>query len=71
MAHQTGESMQAVLSKAVETYRRKRFFEEVNRGYARLRRNPKEQTLFKKELADWDATLMDGLDTKEKWPSKK
>ena len=39
LAAQQGESMQAVLEKSIEHYRRQRFLEEVNRAYAALRQD--------------------------------
>lgn len=68
LAEQTGESMQAALSKAIEIYRRKRFLEEVNRAYAAVRRKSGEWSQIRKERQEWDRALLDGLDPKERWP---
>jgi hypothetical protein len=67
LAAESGESMQAVLDRAVEEYRRQRFFDELNAGYEALRRDPEAWAEYQKELALWDATLMDGLDSNERW----
>jgi hypothetical protein len=67
LAAKTGESMQAVLDRAVEEYRRERLMEEVNAAYAALRADPEAWAEWQKELAAWDATLMDGLDPNERW----
>lgn len=62
LAEESGEPMPAVLDKAIEAYRRRRFLEEVNRSYAALRRDPKAwaEELAEREL--WDSTLADGLE---------
>ena len=57
-----GEPMTAVLRKAIESYRRKRLLEQVNRGYSALRRRPKA---WKEELQErrlWEAAVGDGLE---------
>ena len=62
LAHDEKESMQTVLSKAVESYRRQRFWDQHNAAYARLREDPEA---WAEELAErklWEATLMDGLE---------
>ena len=56
--------MQAILDKAIESYRREEFLRAANREYASLRRNNK---LWKEELRErelWEQTLADGLDKK-------
>lgn len=40
LAEESGESMQAILAKAVEMYRRQRFLEESNRAFEVLRAKP-------------------------------
>jgi predicted transcriptional regulator len=40
LAQAEHQSMQAVLEKAVEEYRRRRFLEDVNAAYAALRNDP-------------------------------
>ncbi len=62
LAHQEGESMQSVLEKAIEFYRRQRFLEEVNSAYARLKGDSAAQKEWEKELKVWDSTSADGLD---------
>ena len=58
-------SMNDVLEEAIETYRRIRFISDVNAGYAALRRDRKAAAAWKREIADLDATLLDGLPSKE------
>ncbi len=62
LAEQSGESMQSVLDKALEQYRRQRFLEAANADYAALRRDPEA---WKEELEErklWDQALSDGLE---------
>ena len=67
MARSDEESMQAVVEKAVEEYRRKRFFEALEADYARLQEDPDAWDAYQTELKVWDATLMDGLPEDEEW----
>lgn len=62
LATQDGDSMQGVLEKAIEYYRRQRFLEEVNSAYATLQKDPASRKSLGKELGEWDHTLLDGLD---------
>jgi predicted DNA-binding protein len=61
LASQTGESMQEVLGKAVEAYRRQRIIEQTNAAYEALRHNPAGWLEEQRERADWDVTIADGL----------
>jgi hypothetical protein len=67
LAEQTGQSMMEVLDKALDAYRRKLFFEQLNAGYAELQADPKAWGEHLDERKQWDATLMDGLDPDERW----
>jgi predicted transcriptional regulator len=67
LAMKLGESMQAILDKAIEDYRRRMIFEEANKAYAALRSNPDAWKAELQERTEWDATLMDGLDSSEQW----
>ena len=64
LAAEADVSMQAILDKAIESYRREEFLRAANRDYAALRRNPKgwKEELREREL--WEQTLADGLDKK-------
>jgi hypothetical protein len=62
LADQTGQTMLDVLDKALDAYRRKLFFEQMNAGYAELRADPQAWAEHLAERKLWDATLMDGLD---------
>ena len=67
LARQTGHTMIEVLDKALDTYRRKLFFDQMNAGYAALRDDPQAWAELEAERKLWDATLMDGLDPDERW----
>jgi hypothetical protein len=61
LAKEEEESMQAVLDKAIEHYRREKFLRDANADFAALRRNSKawKEELREREL--WEQTLADGL----------
>jgi hypothetical protein len=67
LAEQTGQTTMDVLDKALDAYRRKLFFEQMNAGYAELRADPQAWAEHLAERKLWDATLMDGLDQDEHW----
>lgn len=67
LATREGESMQTILEKAIEDYRRRRFLEEVNKAYTTLRQNHEAWEEVEKERAEWDITLRDGLESGEEW----
>lgn len=67
LAEQTGQTMMDVLDKALDAYRRKLFFEQMNAGYAELRADPEAWAEAEAERKLWDSTLMDGLDPDERW----
>ena len=59
--------MQRVIDKALENYERKRWFEDSDKAYQALRSDPEAWKQYQAELAEWDCTLMDGLDPNEVW----
>ena len=67
LSRQSGQTMMDVLGKALDAYRRKLFFEQLNAGYAELRADPDAWTKHLAERKVWEATLMDGLDPDEHW----
>jgi len=67
LVERTGQTMMDVLDKALDSYRRKVFFEELNAGYAALKADPEAWAEHLAERKQWDATLMDGLDSDERW----
>jgi len=62
IADSTGQSMQEVLSKAIEDYRRKTFLETANAAFAALRNDARAWKQEQEEREAWDATLSDGLE---------
>ena len=67
LAAREGKSMQAVLEKSIEHYRRQRFLEEVNTAYAALRQDREAWEAVEQERAQWDTTIFDGLELEEEW----
>jgi predicted transcriptional regulator len=67
LARQAGTSMQQVLEEALVEYRRRQFFETLNAAYADAQLDPAAHAAAAADLADWDATLLDGLDERERW----
>jgi len=67
VAEKTGDTMLEILDKALDDYRRKLFFQVLNRGYALLKADPADWADVKEERKAWDETLMDGLDSEERW----
>jgi predicted transcriptional regulator len=67
IAHAEEESMQSVLEKAVEQYRRRRLFEQLDASYAKLQEDPEAWQSLQDERRVWDVTLGDGLDQGESW----
>jgi predicted DNA-binding protein len=57
LADHEGKPMQTVLDEAIEQYRRDRFFQELNDGYARLQANPQAWQEELDERGLWDSTL--------------
>lgn len=62
MAARSGESIQEILDKAIEQYRRQKFLEEANNAYAALRNNSEAWANEIEEREAWDVTLNDGLE---------
>jgi hypothetical protein len=62
LAQQAGATMPEVLADAIDQLYRKRFIDECNRAYARLRANPKAWKEELEERKAWDVTLADGLE---------
>ena len=61
LAAESGASMQEILARAVEAYRRQRLIDRTNAAYAALREDPAAGQAEQAERAAWDATLGDGL----------
>ncbi len=61
LAAATGEPMHRVLERAVDSYRRARFFTELDAAYASLRADPEGWAEELQERADLEGTLGDDL----------
>lgn len=62
ISQQENTSIQAVLEKAIENYRRHYILTQTNKAYAKLRENPKAWEEEIKERQNWENTLSDGLE---------
>lgn len=67
LASREGATMQQVLDRALEIYRRQRFLDRVNNAYRALRKDVATWAEVEREREDWDATLLDGLPADERW----
>jgi hypothetical protein len=67
LAEQTGQTMRDVIDKALDSYRRKIFFEQLNAAYAALRADPVAWAEVEEERRSLEGCLMDGLDSAECW----
>lgn len=54
--------MQAVLTEAIDSYRRQKFLEEANAAFAALRQDPRAWSDEQQEREIWDQTLTDALE---------
>lgn len=62
LAQESGESVQEIVAKAIEAYRRQRIADMTNAAYAALRADPLVWQQELDERAEWDATLADSLE---------
>ena len=62
LANDAGASMPEVLADAIDQLYRKRFLDECNRAYERLKGDPKGWQEELRERRAWDRTLSDGLE---------
>ena len=61
LAQEVGESMQSIVEKAVERYKRELFLESLNQDFRQLR---EDETAWNAELDErrlWENTLLDGV----------
>ena len=63
ISSRSGESMQAVLEKAVEVYRRQTFLEALHKDFLTLREDPAAWDEERKERMEWELPLGDDLDS--------
>jgi hypothetical protein len=62
LAREEGESEQAVLERAVEHYRREKFLQDANAGFAALKKDRKAWKQEQAERSTSEQTLADGLE---------
>lgn len=67
LAEREHRSLGEVLDEAITQYQERQFWQETREAYRRLRENPDAWQAYKDEMAEWDATLMDGLDPNERF----
>ncbi len=65
LSAKAGTSMNEIVEQAVELYRRQRFVDSINSGYAELRADSLAWAAYQEELGAWDVTLLDGLEPDE------
>ena len=62
LSKDAGQPMSEIIEKALETYRREKFWKACDEAYARLRNDPKAWAEELEERKIWEVTLADGLD---------
>ena len=62
IADTEGISVEGVIDKAVENYRRESLLRQTNKAFAVLRNDPSGWEDEQRERNDWNITLNDGLD---------
>jgi len=67
LAEKEGVSMQAVLEKALEIYRRQLFLEKINQAYSTLRQDKTAWAKVMEERTEFETTISDGLESLENW----
>lgn len=61
MAGMIGLSMQEIVERAIESYRREQLLQTANTAYAALRADSNAWQAYQAEQTEWDVTLADGL----------
>jgi len=64
LAETQNENMQEVIEEAINEFKKKKFFEEMNEAFMKTRLQKDNES--DKELSDWDAAISDGLED-ETW----
>ncbi|HHY06398.1 MAG TPA: hypothetical protein GX532_05410 [Clostridia bacterium] len=59
LAQKQNENMQDIIEKAINDYKKKKFFDELNTAYAKLMDDPKAWEEEVKEREEWDSILAD------------
>ena len=64
LAKLENHNMQRIIEQAVREYKKKKFFEDLNISFAKLKANTNNWSDEIEERELWDATLTDGLEIK-------
>jgi predicted CopG family antitoxin len=62
LARQQNENIQDIIEHAVTEYKKKKFFEDLNSAYAKLKSDPMAWKEELDERYEWDHVLNDGLE---------
>jgi hypothetical protein len=62
LSQKTGSSMTAVLHDAVKEFQKKKFWEDVNRAYNTMRKDPEASSSYDEESKLLEGTIADGLE---------
>lgn len=62
LSSDSGESMTAIIERAVDLYRREQILLQANAAWAKLMEDPEAKAELDAEDALWDATVGDGLE---------
>jgi predicted transcriptional regulator len=63
LAEQLNVPLQEATARAVRLLADEVFWQQTSEAYAALRANPAASAAFDAELAEWDTTLLDGLES--------
>ncbi len=62
LANELGESMQSIVDKAIERYKRELFLESLNQDFKKLQENEIDWENELEERRLWENTLLDGVE---------
>ena len=68
VSEERGVPITQLIEELTERLQREEFFRKGNEAYARLREDPEAWAELLAERAEWDCTLMDGLEDEPPWP---
>jgi hypothetical protein len=61
LAREKNINMQDVLHQAVNDFKKKEFFDNLNSIYTKLKEDPQAWAKEESERSEWDVTLLDGI----------
>lgn len=64
LSSKEGKTMQDIIDKAIEDYRRKNFLEGLSQDFQVLQEDPDLWKEHEEEIVLWNNTLQDGLESK-------